>query len=180
MLRYDAGMDEAVRAALSLHLDWLKRLIWVSFFERVLTYAAAIGVVMMFAITAALGSIAAALLSVAGHVLLLLAVVVLVQRRFSTALLALMALSLLNYMLVSIAQYASLTAIGWVYLALGLMLLPFTIGAWLRLCRRWRKVGEYRERDDYRWLVTRAPLSLRWRTARVVDALANPDQSEFN
>lgn len=171
MLRYHAGMQDAIRVALTDHLDWLARLRWVSFAERALTYGVGIAIVLMFVVAGVLADAWAALLSAGGHKLLLLAVLTLVPRRLSTALLGAVLLSLLNFTVAATAQYASLTVIAWVYMVLGLLLLPFTAAAWLRLNRRWRAVGDYRVQVDFRWLLTAAPLSLRWRMHSAVREL---------
>jgi len=164
-------MQDAIRTALSEQLDWLVRLRWVSFAERALAWGCLIGCALMFTVAAVLGSPLAAALSVGGHVLALLAVLALAPRRLSTALLGIVLLSLLNFSIASISQYASLAAIAWIYLAAGLVLAALALTAWPRLNRRWRGVGEYRERDDYRWLLTKAPLLLRWRMHNVVHEL---------
>jgi len=170
-------MQDAIRAALSEQLDWLVRLRWVSFAERALAWGCLIGCALMFTVAAVLGSPLAAALSVDGHVLALLAVLALAPRRLSTALLGIVLLSLLNFSLASISQYASLAAIAWTYLAVGLVLAAFALAAWPRLNRRWRGVGEYRARDDYRWLLTRAPLLLRWRMYNAVHELYDESAS---
>jgi len=169
-------MQDASRTALGEHLDWLSRLRWVSFAELVLNYGAVICMGLMCAVVTVLGGAAPALLSAAGHVLLVAAVLVLAPRRLAAPLLGVVLLSLLNFSVAAIAQYASLAAIAWVYLVLGLLLLPFTVVGGLRLSRRWQGVGEYHARDDYRWLLTAAPLALRWQVQYAVRELSEePD-----
>jgi len=164
-------MQDALRTALAKHRDWLVRLRWVTFAERALAWGSLGGCALMFTVAAVLASPLAALLSVGGHLLLLLAVLVLVPRRFSTALLGIVLLSLLNFSIASLAQYALLTVIAWTYFILGLVLAAIALAAWPSFNRRWQAVADYRSRDDFRWLLTAAPLYLRWRMHNAIHEL---------
>lgn len=168
-------MNSTIEQALSVHRDWLRGLRWVSAAERVLLLAFAALFVIALAVPLVFADWKAVLPAAVGHALLLLAATSIALRRVSEACLALLALSLLNFSILSISPLGGLAMIGGSIGWLGLLSLPFTIVAHITLRHRWQAVAGYRGPDDFRWLLTSAPLILRWQMARALRELPGAD-----
>ena len=164
-------MNEAIRDALKAHLDWLQNLRWIGRTERVLLIACAALLLLSLAVLPVFGHWSAAWPAALGHILLVLACGYLAPRWLSSAGLALIALSLLNFTILSFSPARGLAWLGIGIGGLGLLSLPFTIAGHFRLGRRWQATADYRGRDDFRWLLTQAPLVLRWQAARTLASL---------
>lgn len=168
-------MNDGIREALSTHSDWLRSLRWVSTSERVLPIICGVLLLLTLAVPSAFGHWKAALPAALGHVLLLLAAAYLAPRWLSSACLALIALSMLNFTILSISPLSGLAMLGGSIGWLGLLSLPLTVVGHFGLRRRWLAVAGYATRDDFRWLLTQAPLMLRWQMRRGLRGLSVPD-----
>jgi len=165
-------VNDAIREALGTHVDWLRTLRWISTAERVLPIVCGVLLLLALVIPAAFGHFNAAWPAAIGHALLLLAAAYLAPRWLSSAGLALVALSILNFTILSFSPAGGLAWLGIIIGGLGLVSLPFTALSHLRLRRRWQAVGGYASRDDFRWLLTQAPLILRWQVRRALADVA--------
>ena len=168
-------MNDGIREALNTHGDWLRTLRWVSTTERVLPIVCGVLLLPALAIPAAFGHFNAAWSAAIGHALLLLAAAYLAPRWLSSACLALIALSILNFTILSISPLSGLAMLGGSIGWLGLLSLPLTIVGHFRLRRCWQAVAGYVTRDDFRWLLTQAPLMLRWQMRRGLRSLPGTD-----
>jgi hypothetical protein len=155
--------QDALRRVIARELDWLAGLRWVGGLEYWLTVAAAVGIA--FTAFVAVGQTAdpAALSISAAHFMLLVAAVAAAPRRLSWPLLATLVLSLLNYTILLLVHSPLLRTITlgylWAGCAAGLAALAVGPG----LTRRWAAIADYAGRDDFQWLLTAAPLWVRWR-----------------
>lgn len=150
------------------HLEWLRTLSWVSRAERVLLIAV-IAISILAAVAISLTTTwQAGLFAGAGHLLLLAPAMVVPRRRLSFTALGLLALSAINILAAALVKFPSLPMISAVYLGLGLFGLSPAIGIWRQRMDQWKRVADYQTRDDFRWLLTEAPLLLRLRLAKVL------------
>jgi hypothetical protein len=149
-------------------LAWLRRLRWVSPLECILTGVCCVGVLALFVLGITTGHPGEALLVCGSHVLVLVAVLVVAPRRTSSQWLALVALSLLNYGVALLNAFPGWQFIAWSYAVVGIVSAGWAVSGCPRLRVRWREVSGYRERSDFKWLLTEAPLALRFHFARLV------------
>jgi hypothetical protein len=146
-----------------MHLDWLANLRWVSPLEYWLTvFCGGAIVVTLVAAVWTTGKVEA--LSIpAAHLMLLVAILDAAPRRLSWPLLATLSMSLLNYMLLLWFGSSLVSHIGLVYVWLGCAAGVVAALAAQRMTRRWAAIASYSGQDDFQWLLTAAPLWLRWR-----------------
>jgi len=160
---------------IAAHGDWLAGLRLVSRAEHWLAAGCAVGALIAIIVAVPAGGAAGLRLALAlaalSHLLWGLAITLFAPRTRAAALLALMALSLLNLLVAMLAQIPGLAAIAWVYGISGIAALVLGLWGLVRLGLQWRRLGTYTTQDDFRWLVTRGPLALRWRVQRVVESL---------
>ncbi len=166
-------MRREVASAFEPHAGWLARLRWVGRWEP-----AAFGLGLAGALLAGLcgavylGAQAGALLA-GGHLLLLAAVSAGAPRPYCAPLLALTGLSGLHawLWLLQGLPHGRIIALG--YLIAGTLFAGLAGLAAGRSAACWRALAGAKERDDFRWIVTRAPLILRWQVARHFAARAD-------
>jgi len=163
--------QDALRRVIASELDWLRGLRWVGGFEYWLTVAAAAGIATTAFFAVAQTAEAASLSIAAAHFMLLVAAVAAAPRKLTWPLLATLCLSLINYGLLLFLNSTLLQDITlgylWAGCAAGLAALIVSPG----LTRRWDAISGYTSRDDFKWLLTTAPLWVRWRFMDEVQAV---------
>jgi hypothetical protein len=155
---------------LAPHADWLLGLRWVSRLEQwpaLLAAALSLGCAGAALWHGAWLGAAAAL----AHLALLAAAAALAPRRYCAALLGMVCIALVNYAVVLLVQPPQLALIELAHCGLGLAGLLAAAAALPRLRRAWAGVAKLAGRDDFRWLLTAAPLLLRWRVLAELQAL---------
>jgi hypothetical protein len=162
-------------AVIAEHGGWLAGLRLVSRAECWLAVGCPVGALIVMIVAVPAGGAAelrvALALAALSHLLWSLAIVLLAPRTRTTALLALTALSLINLLVAMLAQIPGLGAIVWVYDLSGIAALALGLWGLLRLGAQWRRLGTYGKQDDFRWLIVRGPLALRWRVQHAVKRL---------
>ena len=159
-------MREGIAATLKEYAAWLARLRWVGRWEPAALALGCAGTALAaFCGWIYLGAAAGALF-LAGHLLALGAVLAAAGRPYTPALLGLCGLSGLHVWLwlMQGLPHGRVIALGYLIEGSACALLALLI-AW-RNAARWQALAKAQGRDDFRWLLTRAPLLLRWRVAR--------------
>ncbi|MBN2082371.1 hypothetical protein JW859_09220 [bacterium] len=166
------GSARQRRVAIATHGGWLRGLRLVSRAESWLAVSCAVGALLVMIIAVPAGGAATERLMLAlaalSHLLWGLAIALLAPRTRTAALLALTGLSVLNLLVALLAQIPGLAAIARAYGVSGIAALGLGLWGWGRLAQQWWRLGAYRAQDDFRWLITRGPLALRWRVAETV------------
>jgi hypothetical protein len=156
-------MRDALRRVIATHLDWLSNLRWVSTLEYWLTVCCGGGIVVTTVSAVWVSGQAASLSIPAAHLMLMVATLAVASRKLAWPLLATLCLSLLNYMLLLWvgSSLVARIALGYLWLgcAAGLVAALYSPA----MARRWAAIGSYTSQDDFKWLLTTAPLWLRWR-----------------
>lgn len=108
---------------------------------------------------------------VAGHVLLIMMCATCIVRSYHWVGQGVLLISALHVFAFATQQAAGWRLLGFVYIGLGIIsLIPLTICR-SRMMQRWHQIGNYDERDDFRWLITRAPFFLRYRVLQIVQGI---------
>lgn len=160
-----------MRTVLDPNRDWLLGLSWVARSERVLVVVIIACAVIAGAAAGVAATWIAGVAGGTGHLLLLLPAVVIPRRRLSFTVLGLLALSAVNLLVAALARFPALELIALVYGGLGILGLSPALGIAGRRLRQWGRVADCSARDDFRWLLTEAPLMLRWRFAGLLRRL---------
>jgi hypothetical protein len=105
--------------------------------------------------------------------MLAFAVVVLAMRRTCVFWLAFLLLSTINYGITYMRGLPGAELITLAYCVAGVVALTTALVAWSKLRKRWLGVAEYQIRDDFRWILTEAPLVLRHRVVVALVSLAD-------
>ena len=103
------------------------------------------------------------LLLLASHLILLLYCAVCVQRRFAIASSIIIMASLANFLLARFSGLQHADVLIWFFCALALASLPFGLAGLKRSEKLATLALDYGEKDEYRWLLTTAPLLYRWK-----------------
>jgi hypothetical protein len=170
-------MHPGIANVLKEHAAWLANLRWLGRWEPAALILACAGT-MLAAISGGvyLGLPAGGQL-LGGHLLALAAILLAVARPFSPALLVLCGLSGVHVWLWLMQRLPHGSVIAADYLIAGGGLAAVAGFIALRNQRRWQALAQAQHHDDFRWLLTRAPLLLRWRIARWLADYA--DQAEL-
>lgn len=167
----------ALRSALLLHSTWLRGLRWVGLFE----YWPSLLLLLLIVLSGVAGvwqsGSANGLSTPLAHLLLFCTLAALAPRWLAAPLLGTLCISLLNYCVVLLIQPPALGLIDTIYCGLGLAAGLALLLRTPALRRHWAAVSGYRSQDDYRWLLTSAPLWLRWRLHDELAALPAPGQA---
>ena len=160
-----------LRRVIATELEWLAGLRWISPLEYWLTLGAAIGILFTgYAAVAQTGEASALSIS-AAHFMLLVAIVAAAPRKLAWPLLATLCLSIVNYAALLLMNSPLLQLITLSYLWMGCLAGLAALAVAPRLTRRWEAIAAYNTRDDFRWLVSEAPLWLRWRFQDEIQAV---------
>lgn len=143
--------------------DWLSRMNWASDAERNLFLLACILCLLLPPLGIASLGLPLSLLLLASHLVLLLYCATMVQRRYAIVSNIIVMLSLVNFLLANFSGLQRPDVLIYIFCLLAAVSLPFSLPAYLRAQRQAREALQFKEQDDYRWLLTRAPLMPRWR-----------------
>ncbi len=143
--------------------DWQSRMNWTSDAERNLFLLACICCLLLPPLGISTLGLLPSMLLLASHLVLLLYCATCVKRRFAIASNVIVITSLVNFLL---AQYSGLEhpeLLVYLFCILALLSLPFGIRGFVLAQSRSRSALSLTERDEFRWLLTEAPLLVRWR-----------------
>lgn len=166
------SLSDGIRQALLQHILWLRDLRWVSRAETVLLWACLLAMLAL-AILAMVQSSLLALCTAGAHLMLVFAVVALAKRQTCVFWLAFLLLSMVNYEITCLRGLPGAELITTAYCVIGVVALAAALAAWSRLRKRWLGIAEYQTRNDFRWILTEAPLVLRHRVVIVLSTLAD-------
>jgi hypothetical protein len=165
-------LDDGIRQALLQHKQWLRGLRWVSRAETVLLWACLLAMLAL-AILAMVQSSIVALCTTGAHLMLVFAVVALAKRQTCVFWLAFLLLSTINYGITYIRDLPGAELITIACCVVGVIALVAALASWFKLRKHWLGVAEYETRDDFRWILTKAPLVLRHRVVVALVLLAD-------
>jgi hypothetical protein len=151
----------AVREVLRQEREWLRGLRWVDRAEWVALAACPVvlgasGWIVVRSAGCSIGSIA-----LAAHAVLATAALCFLPRGRGAVFAGIAMLSWIHYAIFALAGFSQLALIARAYGALSALALLAAIPWSIALVRRWTGIAAYSTRDDFRWLLTRAPLALR-------------------
>jgi len=109
--------------------------------------------------------------------MLAFAVVALAMRRTCVFWLAFLLLSTINYGITYLRGLPGAELITIAYCVVGVIALVATLASWSKLRKHWMGIAKYQTRDDFRWMLTEAPLILRHRLVMVLSMLADEQGS---
>lgn len=165
---------ESLQHALLPHLAWLRNLRWVGAFERWPSLIALLLIVLTGIAVTWQSPRALGLATPLTHLALFGAITLCAPRRLTAPLLGTLCISLLNYGVVLLVQPPRLDLIDNAYRVLGVLALLLALWRIPGLATAWAGIGAYTQQDDFRWLLTSAPLWLRWRFERELAMVGEP------
>jgi len=161
-------MQDSQQQALIKHRAWLTTLVWISDAECWLSTFTLTAMAIVPLLLGWQAGWPAAIALFANHLVLFLIVAAVVPRPWTTTALPLLLLSLANLALFAFTGAGGLPVIAIVYALATLIAAGIITPVWLKVTRRWRAIDTYETRDDFRWLVTQAPLLLRFLAHRAL------------
>lgn len=151
--------------------EWLGRMNWASDAERNLFLLGCIMCLLLPPLGIASLGLKLSMLLLASHLVLLFYCATVVQRRYSIASNLIVIVSLVNFLLANFSGLQHSDVLIYIFCLLAFISLPFSLPAYLRAQRQAREALQYREQDDYRWMLTQAPLMPRWRFTELLREL---------
>ncbi len=143
--------------------EWLARLRWVDRGEVAWLIALPLALLLWAGLLLALAAWPTVLQVAASHAVLGACTLALAPRGRLPLWCGLVLLSMLHFAVFAAAGYAHLQLLATAYLVLACSALCWCTWLALRLLRLWRSLANCNKRDDFRWLITQAPLAVRWR-----------------
>jgi len=143
--------------------QWQLRMNWTSDGERNLFLLASICCLFLPPLGIVSLGLMNSMLLLASHLVLLLYCATYVARRFAIASSIIIVASLANFLLAQFSGLQHANLLIWFFCGLALLSLPFGIVGLTKAQRGARAALAYRERDEFRWLLTSAPLLYRWK-----------------
>ena len=164
-------MANGIQRALVPHREWLAGLRWVDTFEVVLAGAGWLGALLAGAAVAVGTGWTPGMAAALGFATMPAAALVLARRHYNWLPLGLVVLAEFNLIIATITGWPNLILISYAIAGLGVLCLALAVWGATRAEHVWRKIADYRERDDFRWLVTQAPHYLRRRMPGLLKAI---------
>ncbi|MEZ5338758.1 MAG: hypothetical protein R3F46_10900 [bacterium] len=143
--------------------EWQGRMNWASEGERNLFLLACTCSVLLPPLGISTLGVEISLMLLFSHLALLLYCATNVQRRFAIATSLIVIISLANFLLAHNSGLKHPELLVYLFSGLGLLSLPFGIRGFLRAQQRARELVSCTAKEDFRWMLTAAPLLTRWR-----------------
>ena len=151
--------------------DWLSRMNWASDAERNLFLLGCVLCLLLPPLGIASLGLPLSMMLLASHLVLLLYCATVVQRRYAIASNLIVMLSLVNFLLANYSGLQHADVLIYSFCVLAVVSLPFSLPAYLRAQRQAREALHFSEQEEFRWLLTKAPLMPRWRFTELLREL---------
>ena len=159
------------------HREWLDGLRLVDRAEWIALAVAGAHLLVCLAVLAFTKFPAIVLIEIAAvHLVFMTAGVLKAQRSLSIGVQGATALSLMFTLVYALTDPSTFGDINHGYNVLGFLALLMAVWGLVTHGAGWRGIGKYREQDDFKWLVTRAPMSLRFMVAWELKRLEPHDE----
>jgi hypothetical protein len=158
-------MRRSVEESLIAQAAWLGKLRLVSTAEVLAVWLTPLAALALGALIAGVSGPVLGLAITLCHLKWLAISLGALPRRFALLGAAFCLLSMGKFLMFGWMGFHRMHQLGYLYYGLTLLFACLAALAWIGYTRRWRALAEAYLRDDFRWLVTAAPLPLRWRAA---------------
>jgi hypothetical protein len=152
-------------------MAWRLRMNWASDGERYLFLLAAMCCLLLAPLGIASLGLKYSLLLLVSHTVLLLFCSTCIGRRFSIVSNIIVIASLANFLLAQFSGLQHAELLIFFFCGLALLSLPFSLYASGKAQRLARAALDYSEKDQYRWLLTSAPLLYRWKFSELLQSV---------
>ncbi|MCB1185558.1 hypothetical protein KDL29_00185 [bacterium] len=143
--------------------EWQSRMNWASEAERNVFLLACICCILLPPLGISSLSIPLSGLLLLSHLLLLLYCATNVQRKYAIASNLLVMISLANFLLANYSGLRHADVLIYVFCAMAFVSLPFSITGYARSSRKATEHASLVQQEDFRWMLTSAPLMTRWK-----------------
>lgn len=143
--------------------EWQAKMNWASDAERNVFLLACICCILLPPLGISSLGITLSGLLLLSHLLLLLYCATNVQRKYAIASNLLVMISLANFLLANYSGLRHSDVLIYVFCAMALISLPFAIAGYSRSTRKAGEHASLARQEDFRWMLTSAPLMTRWK-----------------